>query len=78
MQTVAQNLQPKEKQELIDSTNEHLKTSLQTKTENSLKSTKNQEQNLPDDLAEFVTVWPYLSEHIKQAIKALVRTVKEK
>jgi hypothetical protein len=30
--------------------------------------------NLPDDLAEIVTVWPELPKHIKAAIRALVQT----
>ena len=30
--------------------------------------------NLPPDLAEVVTRWPELPDHIKAAIKALVRT----
>jgi hypothetical protein len=29
---------------------------------------------LPQDLAEIVTVWPELTEYIKAAIKALVQT----
>ncbi|MFC1737761.1 hypothetical protein ACFL1G_01780 [Planctomycetota bacterium] len=41
---------------------------------------RNQAENdttpLPSDLTEIVAVWPKLSEHIKQAIKALVKTVK--
>ena len=31
-------------------------------------------QELPSDLAEIVTVWPELPEHIKAAIRALVQT----
>ena len=40
------------------------------------KSGQNQAQNLPDDLAEIVAVWPELPEHIMAAIKALVETCK--
>jgi len=36
--------------------------------------TKNQPQKLPSDLVEIVAIWPELPEHIKAAIKALVRT----
>jgi hypothetical protein len=38
------------------------------------KTAENQPENLSDDLAEIVAVWPELPEHIKQAIKALVQT----
>jgi hypothetical protein len=38
------------------------------------KTGENQPENLPPDLAEIVAVWPELPEHIKEAIRALVRT----
>ena len=38
------------------------------------KATEVNTSQFPPDLAEIVTVWPNLPDHIKAAIKALVRT----
>lgn len=35
---------------------------------------KNEPVELPSDLAEIVTVWPELPEHIKQTIKTIIET----
>ena len=43
-------------------------------TLNSQKQSKIDTSELPPDLAEIVTIWPELPEHIKVAIKALVQT----
>ncbi|MHC4537665.1 MAG: hypothetical protein ACYS6K_27340 [Planctomycetota bacterium] len=47
-------------------------------TPKSQKQTEVDTQKLPLDLAEIVTIWPELPEHIKAAIKALVETHKGK
>ena len=74
LQTVAQNSQPQEKQELTTQPKQCLQTSLQTNSENNQKQAQIDTQNLPADLAEIIDVWPELPEHIKAAIKALVQT----
>ena len=41
-------------------------------TPDSRKENKVDAQNMPDDLAGIVAVWPRLPEYIKRAIKALI------
>jgi len=43
-------------------------------TPDSRKDNQTHTQNIPDDLAEIVTVWPGLSEAIRSAIVAIVRS----
>jgi hypothetical protein len=45
-------------------------------TPKSQKQSKIDTSELPPDLAEIVTVWPVLPDHIKVAIKALIKTHK--
>jgi hypothetical protein len=45
-------------------------------TPNSRKQGEIDTSELPPDLAEIVTVWPELPEHLKAAIKALIQTHK--
>ncbi|MHC4361146.1 MAG: hypothetical protein ACYSTN_10230 [Planctomycetota bacterium] len=43
----------------------------------SAKTPKNDTEKLPPDLVEITAVWPELPEHIKAAIKALIKSCKE-
>ena len=65
------NCQPVENKELTENLIPVLSTSLDKSLQ---KQAKIDTQNLPDDLAEIVAVWPKLPEHIKTAIRALVKT----
>jgi len=59
----------------ITNTSENAKRQLTPQlTPKSQKQSRIDTENLPNDLAEIVTVWPELPEHIKAAIKALIRT----
>ena len=69
-QSVDEKSQPQQKQTLIIKPEQRLQTSLQKDSENGQKSA----DNLPDDLAEIVMVWPELPEHIKAAVKAMIET----
>jgi hypothetical protein len=46
-------------------------------TPDSRKENEIDTQNIPDDLAEIVAVWPQLSDVIRLAILAIVRASKE-
>ncbi|MHC4707876.1 MAG: hypothetical protein ACYS8I_12420 [Planctomycetota bacterium] len=76
MQTVAEKSQDQQTQDLTNTHKGSLQTSLQTETENGPKQSTIDKQELPPDLAEIVAVWPALPEHIKAAVKALVRAAK--
>ena len=73
-QSVAVKSQASNKQELTTPQESLVQTSVQTKSENGQKQAKIDTSELLPDLAEIITVWPELPEHIKAAIKALVQT----
>ena len=60
-----------DKTKTCESSKEHLTLQLTPKSQ---KQAEIDTQNLSSDLAEIVAVWPELPEHIKAAIKALIRT----
>jgi len=62
--TVALKSQLHQKQEVTTPPKQRLQTSLQKNPENNQRSA----DSLPEDLAEIVSVWPELAEHIKAAI----------
>jgi hypothetical protein len=74
LQTVSRNSQGQEKPRLTDTQNNSLQTSLQKNPEKEQKSVV----SLPADLAEIVRAWPRLSEAIRSAIIAIVRTSDKK
>jgi len=73
LQPIPFRSQPSKQQALTTLQKDCVQTSVQTKTKNDQK----QAQKLPSDLAEIVALWPDLPEHIKQAVKALIKSCKE-
>ena len=58
-----------DKTKICENTKEQLTPQL---TPESPESGEIDTQNLPEDLAEIVQLWPELPEHIKQAVNALI------
>jgi len=73
LQPIPLKSQPSKQQTLTASPKDFVQTSVQTKPKNGFKRA----QKLPDDLDQIVAVWPELPEHIKAAIKALIKSCKE-
>ena len=68
---MSQNDKPKDNKDLPQTATGAYKPTYKDKP----KTAQNQAKDLPAELAEIVTAWPNLLEHIKQTIITLTRSV---
>ncbi len=61
-----------DKTKTCETAKEQLTPQLTPKSRKQPQETARKDQQLPVDLAEIVTVWPELPEHIKQSVNALI------